>query len=171
MTMAAMKMVSAGGFSGVSFYLRRCPQGVASVLRKKTPIFGSRRSKLDHLTVALTEFFTYALLTLIFGLTWCEHFWPRTYPSSFFQGTRSTLGIPPDHLLLYRSPNIGLLISPWELDKFKNCWNKSFRTSKILTLLYEQFANLLISQRGPRLGALSNNRWSGVNFVSSRFVI
>ncbi len=26
--MAAMNMVSAGGFSGVSFHLRRCPQGV-----------------------------------------------------------------------------------------------------------------------------------------------
>ncbi len=56
------------------------------------------------------------------------------------------------------------LISCWELDKFKNCWKKSFRTSKILTLLYQQFSNLLISQRdmsGPRLGTLSNNRWSG----------
>jgi hypothetical protein len=51
MAMAAMNMVSTGGFSGVSFHLRRRPQGVASVLRKKTPIFGSRRSKLDHLTV------------------------------------------------------------------------------------------------------------------------
>jgi hypothetical protein len=51
MTMAAMNMVSAGGFSGVSFHSRRFPQGVASVLCKKTPIFGSRRSKLDHLTV------------------------------------------------------------------------------------------------------------------------
>jgi hypothetical protein len=39
------------GFFGVSFNLRTCPQGVASVLRKKTSIFGSRRSKLDHLTV------------------------------------------------------------------------------------------------------------------------
>jgi hypothetical protein len=51
MAMAAMNMVSAGGFSGVCLHLRRCPQGVASVLCKKTPIFGSRRSKLDHLTV------------------------------------------------------------------------------------------------------------------------
>ncbi len=51
MTMAAMNMVSAGGFSGVSFHLRRCPLGVASVLCKKTPIFWSRQSKLDHLTV------------------------------------------------------------------------------------------------------------------------
>jgi hypothetical protein len=50
MAMAAMNMVSAGGFLGVRFHLR-CPQGVASVLCKKTPIFGSRRSKLDHLTV------------------------------------------------------------------------------------------------------------------------
>ncbi len=62
------------------------------------------------------------------------------------------------------SPIIGPLISRWELDKFKNCWNKSFRTSKILKLLYQQFSNLSISQRdmsGPRLGSLSNNRWSG----------
>jgi hypothetical protein len=49
--MAAMIMVSARGFSGVSFHLSKCPQGVASVLCKKTPIFGSRRSKLDDLTV------------------------------------------------------------------------------------------------------------------------
>ncbi len=27
----------------------------------------------------------------------------------------------PDHLLLDRSPNIGPLISCWELDKLKNC--------------------------------------------------
>jgi hypothetical protein len=65
---------------------------------------------------------------------------------------------------LDRSPNIRQLMSRWELDKFKNFWNKSFVTSKILTLLYQQFSNLLISQRdmsGPRLGAMSNNRWSG----------
>jgi hypothetical protein len=53
MAMSTMNMVSAGGLSGVSFHLRRCPQGVASVLCKKTPILGSGRSKLDHLTVAL----------------------------------------------------------------------------------------------------------------------
>jgi hypothetical protein len=43
------------------------------------------------------------------------------------------------------------------------------RTSKILTLLYEQFSNLLIFERdmsGPRLGPLSNNRWPGVHSVS-----
>ncbi len=68
-----------------------------------------------------------------------------------------------NHLLLDRPPNIGPLISRWKLDEFKNCWNKSFRTSKILTLLYQMFSNFLIFQRnmsGPRLGALSNNRWS-----------
>jgi hypothetical protein len=53
----------------------------------------------------------------------------------------------PDNLLLDRCPNIGPLISRWERDKFKNCWNKSFTTSKILTLLYQQFSNLLISHR------------------------
>ncbi len=51
MAMAAMNMVSAEGFSGASVHLRTCPQGVASVLCKNTPIFGSRGSKLDHLTV------------------------------------------------------------------------------------------------------------------------
>ncbi len=51
MAMAAMKMVSAVGLLEVSFHLRRCPQGFASVLCKKIPIFGSRRSKLDHLIV------------------------------------------------------------------------------------------------------------------------
>jgi hypothetical protein len=54
MAMAAMNMVSAVGFLRVSFQLRTFPQGVASVLCKKTPIFGSRRSKLDHLTVVTT---------------------------------------------------------------------------------------------------------------------
>ncbi len=65
---------------------------------------------------------------------------------------------PPHRLLLDRSSNIG------PLNKFKNCWNKSFRNSKILTLLYQKFSKLLISQRdmsGPSLGTLSNNRWSG----------
>ncbi len=72
--------------------------------------------------------------------------------------------VPQFQLLFDRYPNIGPLISRWELDKLKNCWNKSFRTSKILIILYQQFSNLFISQRdmsGPRLGALSNKRWSG----------
>jgi hypothetical protein len=45
-----MAMLSTGGFSGLSFHLE-CPQGVASVLFKKTLTFVSRSSKLDHLTV------------------------------------------------------------------------------------------------------------------------
>ncbi len=54
------------------------------------------------------------------------------------------------------------MVSRWELDKFKNCWNKSFRSSKILTLLYQQFSNMLISQRdmsGLRFRALSLGDW------------
>ncbi len=72
------------------------------------------------------------------------------------------LKLPP---ITYYWTGIGPLISRWELDKFKNCWNKSFRTFKILTLLYQQLSNFLISQRdmsSPRLGALSKNLWSGV---------
>ncbi len=48
-------------------------------------------------------------------------------------------------------------LGTWQIQKLPK--QKSFRTSKILTLLYQQFSNLLISQRdksGPRLGALSN---------------
>ncbi len=86
----------------------------------------------------------------------------------------SVVTVPADRLSLDRSPNIGPLVSRWELEEFENCRNKSFRTSKILTLLYPQFSNLLISQRdmnGPRLGALSDNRWSGVVHYYSRIII
>jgi hypothetical protein len=42
--------------------------------------------------------------------------------SKFSQGAKlEAFVVPPDHLLLDRSPNIGPLISRWELDKFKNC--------------------------------------------------
>jgi hypothetical protein len=51
--------------------------------------------------------------------------------------------ITPDHQFLDRSPNIGPLISCWELNKFKNCWNKSFRTSKVLTLLLSAIFELV----------------------------
>jgi hypothetical protein len=82
--------------------------------------------------------------------------------------------IPHDHLLLDSVPNIGPLISRWELDEFKICWNKSSRPSKILTLLYQQFSNLFISQRdmsGPRLGTLSNNRWLGGTSCTQDFTL
>ncbi len=81
----------------------------------------------------------------------------------------------PDHLLLDNAPNIGPLISRWDFDKFRNCWNKTRLTSKTLTLLYQQFSNLLISQQdlsGRRLRALSNNRWSGGStFEGSNWVM
>jgi hypothetical protein len=67
--------------------------------------------------------------------------------------------LPPDHLLLDSAPNIGSLISRWELDKFSE--TKALEPFKILTLLYQQSLNLLIFQQdmiSPRLGALSNNR-------------
>jgi hypothetical protein len=75
-----------------------------------------------------------------------------------------SLTLSPEHVSLNSAPNLGPLISCWELDKFKNCWNKCSRTSKIPKFLYQQFSNLLISQQdmsGPRLRALSNNMWSG----------
>jgi hypothetical protein len=53
MAMVAMNMVSAGEVLGVSFYLRGCLQGIACVLWKKTPVFGSQGSKLGHLMVPL----------------------------------------------------------------------------------------------------------------------
>ncbi len=61
---------------------------------------------------------------------------------SFSLNLICSLKVPPDYLLLDRSPNIGPLISHrWERDKFRICWNKSFRTPRILTLLYQQFSN------------------------------
>ncbi len=64
MAMAAINMVSRGGVSGVSFHLRTCPQGVASVLCMKTPIFGSGQSKLDHLQYWVHSVLIYSYLCL-----------------------------------------------------------------------------------------------------------
>jgi hypothetical protein len=70
----------------------------------------------------------------------------------------------PDHLSLDSAPNLGPLISHWEINKFENCWYKSVMILEVLKLLFQHFLNLSSSQRdmrGPILGALSNNRWSG----------
>ncbi len=79
--------------------------------------------------------------------------------------------VPPDHLLLDSAPNLGPLISPWEINKFENCWYKSVRILEVLNLLFQQFLNLSSSQRdmsGPIIGALSNNRWSwGSHYLGS----
>ncbi len=72
--------------------------------------------------------------------------------------------IPPNYLSLDSDPNLGPLISRWEINKFENCWYKSVRILEFLKLLFQQFLNLSSSQRdmsGPILGDLSNNRWSG----------
>jgi hypothetical protein len=75
--------------------------------------------------------------------------------------------VPLAHLLLDSdAPNLGPLISPWEIYKFENCWYKTVRTLEVLKLLFLQFLNLSSSQRDmscPILGDLSNNRWSGGN--------
>jgi hypothetical protein len=74
----------------------------------------------------------------------------------------------PDHLLLDSAPNLGQLISHWEIPKFKNCWYKSARILGVLKLLFQQFLNLSSSQQdmsGAILGHLSNIRWSGGNLV------
>ncbi len=78
--------------------------------------------------------------------------------------------VPPDHLLLDSAPNLGPLISRWEINKFENCWYKIVRILEVIKLLFQQFLNLSSSQRamgGPILGGLSNNRWSGG--ISSKF--
>jgi hypothetical protein len=72
--------------------------------------------------------------------------------------------VPPDHLFLDSAPNLGPLISRWEIIKFENCCYKSVRILEVLKLLLQQFLNLSSSQQdmsGPRLGDLSKNRWSG----------
>jgi hypothetical protein len=75
---------------------------------------------------------------------------------------------PPKHLLLDSVPNLGPHISCWEINKFKNYWHKRVGILEVLKLLLHQFLNLSSSQRdmsGPRLGALSKNRWSGGTFL------
>jgi hypothetical protein len=42
-----MAAMSAVGFSGVNFHLRTCPQGVASVLGKKIPVFWVQTIKVS----------------------------------------------------------------------------------------------------------------------------
>ncbi len=56
-------------------------------------------------------------------------------PVLIFWTVSCNVAVPPNHLLLDRSSNIGPLISRWELGQLKNCWNKRFRTSKMLTIL------------------------------------
>ncbi len=71
--------------------------------------------------------------------------------------------LPPDHLLLDSAPNLGPLISRWEINKFESFWYKSVRILGVLKVLFQQFLNLSSPQRdisGPILGALSYNRWS-----------
>ncbi len=117
-------------------------------------VWQSRRSKYTDFT--------------LHGSNYRAVIWMLWILPNFGNYTAKKRNVPPDHLLLDRSPDIRPLISRWELDKFKNCCNKSFRTSKILTLLYQQFSNLLISQQdmsGPRLGTLYNTRWSGAEVV------
>ncbi len=67
----------------------------------------------------------------------------------------------PDHLLLDSAPNLGPLISSWEINKFKNCAYKIVRILDVLKLLFQQFLNMSSSQRDmsdPILADLSNNR-------------
>ncbi len=89
--------------------------------------------------------------------TWINARW-HCWPS------RAVFRIPPDYLSLNSALNRGPLISRWEMNKFENCWYKSVRILEVLKLLFQQFLNLSSSQRdmsGPKLGDLSNNRWSG----------
>ncbi len=70
--------------------------------------------------------------------------------------------IPSDHLILDSAPNLGPLISRWEINnKFDNCWYKSVRILEVLKLLCQHFLNWSSFQQdmsGPMLGDLSKNR-------------
>jgi hypothetical protein len=46
--------------------------------------------------------------------------------------------VPHDRLLLDSAPNIGPLISRWEINEFENCWYKSVRILEVLKLLFKQ---------------------------------
>jgi hypothetical protein len=85
---------------------------------------------------------------------------------SKFEIAPDTQAVPSDHLLLDSAPNLGPLISRWEINKFENCGYKSVRILEVLKLLFHLFFNFSSSQRdmsGPILGDLSNNGWLGVH--------
>jgi hypothetical protein len=85
------------------------------------------------------------------------------------EGVAMNVLVPPDHLLLDSAPNLGPLISSWEVNKFENCWYRSVRILEVLKRLFQQFLNLSSSQRymsGPILRDLYNNRWSGVDYAN-----
>jgi hypothetical protein len=56
-----------------------------------------------------------------------------------FEAHKSTYCIPPDHLSLDSAPNLGPLISRWEINKFKNCWYKTVRILEVLKLCFSNF--------------------------------
>jgi hypothetical protein len=61
--------------------------------------------------------------------------------SSLWYLWKKTLGTP-NHLLLDSAPNLGPLLSRWEINKFSNWWYKSVRILVVLRLLFQQFLNL-----------------------------
>jgi hypothetical protein len=50
--------------------------------------------------------------------------------------------VPPEHLILDSAPNLGPLISRWEINKFENRCYKSIRILEVLKLLFQQFLRL-----------------------------
>ncbi len=71
--------------------------------------------------------------------------------------------VTPDHQLLDSVPNLGPLISRWEINKIENFWYKSVRILKgskaFVSAIFESSSQQDMS--GPMLGDVSNNRWSG----------
>jgi hypothetical protein len=48
------------------------------------------------------------------------------------------ISYPRSPLLLDSAPNLGPLISRWEINKFENCWYKIVRILEVLKLLFQQ---------------------------------
>ncbi len=98
---------------------------------------------------------------------------PRSSPDYFYYFFFFTFNyLLPDHPLLDSAPNFGPLISPWEINKFENCWYKKVRILKVLKILFQQFFIMSCSQKdmsGPMLGDLSNKMWSGGYYVLLNF--
>ncbi len=83
--------------------------------------------------------------------------------------------VPPNHLLLDCDPNLGPLISRWEIYKFESGWYKSARILEALKFFFffQEFLNLPSSKQdmsGPKLGDRSSNRWSGGTYRSQRLL-
>ncbi len=105
----------------------------------------SRRRHDWHINIRILDIFNLRFSHSALPCLFCPSINFRSYVAMLL-----LRGFPsPDHLLLDSTPNLGPLISCWEINSFENCWYKSVRIIEVLKLLFQQFLNLSSSQRDP----------------------